>query len=296
MKGMGSDEIIARLMYITDLGTSAVSRVLSDSIARNKAAIMKGDDIIIFPGFIEKVQGGFTIGEESAVGARPGDGKTNLMINLAHLFAKLYPDDKCLIISREMSSLQLEKRFLLLNAEGKIRYSDLRTGKPLEGEIAKIAEETTTKMQKLYKNIIVEDGIEDIDGSISAILKHRPKFIMDDFIQLATSEKYGEDKVRFMVNSLLKTYKWLAKKLSFHALNFSQLNRNIESRLDQTPVMSDFNESGMIEQLCEFADILRTDTKERQTHYILKARHGKAGNAYYLPYEPDRCYINLEDK
>jgi replicative DNA helicase len=118
---------------------------------------------------------------------------------------------------------------------------------------------------------------------------------MDDFLQLIVDKDYGEEKVRFLINRTLKTYKWLCKKLKNHIINFSQLNRNIENRLDGKPSMSDFYESGLIEILSELCVIQIGDKKnEEMTYHILKARHGKVGE-YRTTYQPEWCKIDMKE-
>ena len=48
-------------------------------------------------------------------------------------------------------------------------------------------------------------------------------------------------------------YKWICKKENCSAILVSQLNREIEKRIDPKPRLSDFAESGVIEQTAETA-------------------------------------------
>jgi len=291
---MDSSAILSELNSLADRRPYADEETLDQAIASSMDEILSGDDIIRFGGFIGESIGGFTLGEMSAIGGRPGWGKTNTLVNIMDYMAANHPEEKVLIISREMSEKQLMKRLLLVNAGGYITYEDMRTGKPLEGNKRKLAIEVLGKMQEKYKNVIVRDEIENLDDSVSLILKHRPTLVMDDFLQLIVDEKFSEDKIRFLIGKALKTYKWLAKKLKCHIINFSQLNRNIEDRMDGVPQMSDFYESGLIEILCELCVIMKPSEVDKDLiYYILKARHGKVG-VHATKYEPAWCKINLE--
>jgi len=75
-------------------------------------------------------------------------------------------------------------------------------------------------------------------------------------------------------------------------MNISQLNRKIEERLDPTPLMSDFNESGLIEQLCELCVVITREAEDKLKYWALKARHGKPG-AHLVHYQPAWCKIDI---
>jgi len=61
------------------------------------------------------------------------------------------------------------------------------------------------------------------------------------------------DQRRLEVEKIMYEYKWLCKKMNCSAILISQLNREIERRDEPVPQMSDFAESGAIEQTAEMA-------------------------------------------
>lgn len=297
---MGYENILSELNKLADMRPFESSQSLDVVIRENTEEILSGSDIIKFGGFIGESIGGFTLGEMSVWGGRPGANKTNTAINLIEYMATNHPDKKVLVISREMATNQVIERQLLLNAGGKLLYEDMRTGERLEGDKRRIAIETLKRMEEKYKNIIIDDSAQTVDEGVALILKYRPDLVVDDFIQLVVDEKYSEDKVRFLIAKILKTYKWLSKKMKCHIMNFSQLNREIENRVDGIPQMSDFYESSLIEILAELCVIMKpadedSTYKGKLLYYILKARHGKVGTRA-VKFEPAWCKINLEDE
>jgi len=61
----------------------------------------------------------------------------------------------------------------------------------------------------------------------------------------------GYDQRRFELETVMNEYKWLAKTYKIVPILISQLNRDIEKRIDPVPKMSDLAESGSIEQVAE---------------------------------------------
>ena len=93
------------------------------------------------------------------------------------------------------------------------------------------------------------DDVYDMPETISAISRHRPDVIIDDYIQLVRVQNM--DARRFEIEYIMQEYKWIAKKYKCIPILVSQLNRDIERRLDSIPKMSDLAEGSSIEQIAE---------------------------------------------
>ena len=57
--------------------------------------------------------------------------------------------------------------------------------------------------------------------------------------------------MRHRIAEITRRYKWLAKEIDCAVILVSQLNRNIEHRVDKIPRLSDLAESGNLEQDAE---------------------------------------------
>lgn len=119
--------------------------------------------------------------------------------------------------------------------------------------------EGIAELQKVKKAIIEKysedkfsmfDNLKDFNASASEVKKFKPDIIIDDYIQLIRPDNPLEQR-RLQLESIVNNYKWLVKSNNACAILVSQLNRALESRINQRPMLSDLAESGAIEQVAE---------------------------------------------
>ena len=101
----------------------------------------------------------------------------------------------------------------------------------------------------------------------------------------------------------MQEYKWICKSENCSAILVGQLNRVIEKRIDPRPRMSDYAESGVIEQTAESAVFVfygYNFDHERYDRYgseiiISKSRYGRVGT-YPVGFNGNRCsyYMNKD--
>jgi len=105
-----------------------------------------------------------------------------------------------------------------------------------------------------------------------------------DYLQLMAGGKRAENRVQ-EVSEISRGLKGLARELNIPVIALSQLSRNIDQRPNHIPLLSDFRESGSIEQDCDIAmGIYREETYDKETDrkgvaevHILKHRNGPLG-------------------
>ena len=240
--------------------------------------------------------GGMTRKEITVLGGRPGHGKTTLVINMVRgLIEQGY---HVMLFNREMSNTEMLKKILVMESNqlqyGNIRRNDLSETDKEEFELI------SEKMKDKYKNLLMYDNIRSLDESLREISKHKPDVIIDDYIQLIQVPEVREGR-RFEIEKIMQEYKWICKTENCSSILVSQLNREIEKRLDPRPRMSDYSESGVIEQTAESAMFVfygYNFDNEKYSSYkseviVSKSRYGKIGT-HNIGFNGNRCkfYMN----
>jgi replicative DNA helicase len=108
-----------------------------------------------------------------------------------------------------------------------------------------------------------------------------------DYLQLlsGSSKKASENRVQELTE-ITTTLKALAKELDIPIIALSQLSRQVESRDDKHPQLSDLRESGSIEQ---DADVVLFVYREE---YYLKNKEPKEGTPEHLAWQTDMDQVH----
>jgi len=179
--------------------------------------------------------------------ARPGQGKTAFVINIAQ-HAALTNKQAVGLFSLEMSKEELVDRLLVSQAD--IDAWKLKTGKLSEDDFGKLS---NAMGQLAEAPIFIDDTpgitIADIRTKARRLqLEHGLKLLVVDYMQLANAGKKFENRVQ-EVSYISQNLKNLARELKIPVIGVSQLSRAVEQRGgDKRPQLSDLRESGAIEQ------------------------------------------------
>ena len=239
---------------------------------------------------LDKMMGGLQKSDLVILAGRPGMGKTALATNVAYNVAKAWrgeqqPDGTIKTVdggivgffSLEMSSEQLATRVLAEQAG--VPSSDIRRGVIHEDQFDRIVE-AAQEMQRIPLYIDQTGGISVAQLAARARRLKRQRgldFLIVDYLQLiqGTSRRASENRVQ-EITEITTTLKALAKELNVPIMALSQLSRQVESRDDKRPQLSDLRESGSIEQ---DADVVLFVFREE---YYLKNRKPKEGTEEFF--------------
>lgn len=271
----------------------SIKKTIDDVMDDTLEALETSNDIIPFnykP--LDLSSRGMTRKEITILGGRPGHGKTTLMINVISRLVK--SGQKVMVFSREMSKEELMKKLLILESK-KLEYSALRKPEMTENEQQQL-DEAILKIRTDYRNLTIYDNVRTLSESMREISRHKPDVIFDDYVQLIQVDVNGNNDRRFQIETIMMEYKWIVKKINASAFLLSQLNREIERRLDPEPKMSDYAESGVIEQVAETAMFVfygyNFDHNEYGQHeskiIVAKSRYGQIGQ-FVVGFNGNRC-------
>ena len=197
-------------------------------------------------GQLDQMTGGMTRGEISVIAGRPGHGKTTLSVNIVRKL--VHQGYKVLVFNREMPNKEMMKKIMVMESKS-LSYYGLRTFNYGDKELEEL-HRVKDAVQDMYKdNLIMFDHIRDLGSSMRQAKKIKPDVIVDDYIQIIDVPQYQEK--RLQISEIMKSYKWLAKDENLSVLLVSQLNRELERRINKRPQLSDLAESGSIEQDAE---------------------------------------------
>jgi replicative DNA helicase len=179
------------------------------------------------------------------LGARPGEGKSSLALNVAdHVASK---GEGALFFSLEMDDAELAQRFLA----GRARINSKVIRVP--------AGALDSDRRKLYEAIpevegtplwIVETASVTTSQIAGACRRHKARnglsLVVVDYVQHIMPENRRESRQEQMA-CVSRDLMRLAKEIDVPILALAQLNREVEKREDRRPRMSDLRESGQFE-------------------------------------------------
>ena len=238
--------------------------------------------------------GGLQSSDLVIVAGRPGMGKTALATNIAFNIAKAYefstrPDGSHETVnggivgffSLEMSSEQLATR--ILSEQAAVPSYKIRRGDISENDFHRLAE-TAREMQSIPFYIDQTGGISIAQLVARARRLKRQRgldLLVVDYLQLLSGSKARGDNRVQELTEITTGLKALAKELNVPVVALSQLSRQVESRDDKRPQLSDLRESGSIEQ---DADVVMFVYREE---YYMKNKQPREGTEEFLAWQTD---------
>lgn len=225
-----------------------------------------------FPRLDENINQGFKPGQLVVLAARPGVGKTSLMLHLAKNAARNgFP---VYISTLEMTQAELGEKFIY--STGRVRPAQVAHGSVDWAEFDAAAAELGGL--PIYINQFSRT-LDEIVGRITQAAKRgtcRIAFI--DYLGLVqdTNNLGGGVKLYQVIARITGTLKALAKRLGIPVVLLCQLNRE-QVREKRAPELYDLRDSGSIEQDADIVLMLESEYKENHLRVIAWLRKNRAG-------------------
>ncbi len=222
--------------------------------------------------------------ELTLIAARPSMGKTALAMQIAENVARTLQkedDPGCVaVFSAEMSGVELTIR--MAGALSGVNTHNLRNQRGTNDEINRFAEANRT-----LRDLPI--WIDDASGPTTASMLMQLSHLMEtipvrlmvfDFVELGGDLAQKED---IRVSNILRNLKGIAKTLKIPVIGLSQLSREVESRSNKMPVLSDLRYSGMAEQIADkVVFIMRPEYYVARADRIDVPEEDKKGVAYVM--------------
>lgn len=229
------------------------------------------------------------------IGARPKMGKTTLYTQMGVNCATV-EDEPALMFSLEMPEGQMVEK--ITAQQGRISpgvfYPDMtRDDFGYRGDWDADINKATAVMGALIEtnNLLIDDtpgiSLAHVASESRRIKRERGKvgMILVDYLTLMTPERAERNDLAFGL--ITKGLKNLAKELNCVVVLLTQLNRDLEKRLNKRPIPSDSRDTGQVEQDCDYWLAIYREgaydetANQSDTELLLRLnRHGETGVVY----------------
>ena len=228
-----------------NLGLLPASEVLLETFLDLEKRSKQGQLIGVPSGFfdLDLLTQGFQKSDLIIIAGRPSMGKTAFALSIARNVADLQPFP-VVVFSLEMSRNQIIYR--LLSNESGISNSKLRSG-IIKSNEWRLISKAINSLSDL--NIYLDDKSDITISDIKIKLTNlKLRFgslgiIIIDYLQLISDIQVKDSRVQEL-SRITRNLKLLAKELNVPIIVLSQLSRNVESRTNKRPLLSDLRESG----------------------------------------------------
>ena len=183
-----------------------------------------------------------------------------------------------LVFSLEMGHVELTQR--ILSSEAEVDSQKIRNGRLSEADWAKIGRAIGRLEVPLFLDDNPRVTVMEIRAKARRLkVQHGDLgLILVDYLQLMSGGGYAENR-QLEVSDISRNLKILARELEVPIVALSQLSRNLESRSDKHPMLSDLRESGSLEQDADVViflyrdEVYNKESPDRGAADVIVAKH-----------------------
>ena len=230
----------------TDSNAETVGSIAQDYIQEVMRYRSEGSSPVIPTGFksLDNIIGGLPKSSLIVLAGRPGEGKSQFALSLAHNAA--LSGIPSIVFSLEMSKGDYIQRLIMMHTG--VSTLRMRVPKDLSGTELTLMENAVE--EDIARLPIYVDDTPEISLDLlrfrakRAKIQHHVGLVVVDYLQLVKGPKESREQE---IASISRGLKGLAKELDVPVLALSQLNRS-SVREKRDPQLSDLRESGSLEQ------------------------------------------------
>ncbi len=278
------DEAESKVFKVAEQRVTDSTLLLSESIKgvmdRLEETFARGDIITgTATGYhdLDELLSGLQPSTLNIIGARPAMGKTSLGLGMATHVAQTTAKP-VLVFSLEMGHNELTQR--ILSSEAQVESTKMRNGRLSEADWARIGR----AIGRLEVPLFLDDNPRVTVMEIRAKARRMKArhgglaLIVIDYVQLMGGGGTAENR-QLEVSEISRNLKILARELQVPIVALSQLSRNLESRSDKRPMLSDLRESGSLEQDADVVmflyrdEVYNAESPDKGSAEIIIAKH-----------------------
>lgn len=228
------------------------------------------------------------------IGARPGAGKTALIMNMLQTHSVINKQPS-IMFNMEMSKEELLKR--MISSIGLINSGLMRNpvkrfkDKEWESTMSAVGLIDNSKFRLFDKPSVDLSYIKSKCRKMKRDFPNEHILVFIDYLQLIKGNPKLEGNKNLQIGEISTALKVLSRELDCTVVCLSQLGREVEKRQDKRPIMSDIRDSGQVEQDADIIGMLYRDdyynpeTSEKKNiieFIIAKNREGRTGTVDML--------------
>jgi replicative DNA helicase len=183
-----------------------------------------------------------------------------------------------LVFSLEMGHVELTQR--ILSSEAEVDSTKIRNGRLTEADWAKLGRAIGRLEVPLYLDDNPRVTVMEIRAKARRLRMQYGDLalIVIDYLQLMSGGGNAENR-QLEVSEISRNLKILARELEVPILALSQLSRNLETRSDKHPMLSDLRESGSLEQDADVViflyrdEVYNKESPDRGAADVIVAKH-----------------------
>jgi replicative DNA helicase len=183
-----------------------------------------------------------------------------------------------LVFSLEMGHAELTQR--ILSSEARVDSTRIRTGRLAEADWAKIGKAIGRLEVPLFLDDNPRVTVMEIRAKARRIKARYGglALIVIDYLQLMSGGGNPENR-QLEVSEISRSLKILARELEVPIVALSQLSRNLETRADKRPMLSDLRESGSLEQDADVVmflyrdEVYNAESPDKGSAEVIVAKH-----------------------
>lgn len=278
------DEVETRVYKVADRRIAdtykPIADLMADAVERIEENYDRKSTITGVPtGYtdLDELLSGLQPGTLNIVGARPAMGKTAFGLGMATNIAKK-TNRPVLVFSLEMGHIELTQR--ILSSEAEVDSTRIRSGQLQEADWRAIGQAIGRLEVPLFLDENPRVTVMEIRAKARRLKMQYGDLglILIDYLQLMTGNSAAENR-QLEVSEISRNLKILARELEVPIVALSQLSRNLESRSDKKPMLSDLRESGSLEQDADVVmflyrdEVYNRESPDRGAADVIVAKH-----------------------